>query len=151
MANRAFQPEPEPARHREGRGPVVVAIAGDIAALLLFASIGRSSHHEALGNVVKTIGVALPFLVGWGISAGLAGAFRRDALTDSRLALRRTVPAWLFGGIIGLVIRSLIEHRLVPLTFAGIALTFNLLVLTAWRTGLAAFLGRRSDLTTFGG
>ncbi|HEX8918367.1 MAG TPA: DUF3054 domain-containing protein [Chloroflexota bacterium] len=46
--------------------PMIVTAVGDAASILLFAALGRNSHHETGGGAVAgALGVAAPFLVGW--------------------------------------------------------------------------------------
>jgi hypothetical protein len=118
-----------------------LAIVGDIAILLLFAAIGRSSHNEG-GGVLATIAVAAPFLVGWFVAAAWTRPYARQALRSVRNAVIITLRTWLAGGIIGLVIRSILEWRITPLTFVVIALGFNGVFLCAWHAALARFATR---------
>lgn len=104
---------------------------GDALILLLFAAIGRSSHHQG-GPVVETVLVALPFLIGWFSAAWAQGVYRPEAFSSAPAALAITARTWLAGGIIGLIIRSVAEHHLAPPTFVAIALGFNLVLLCAW-------------------
>jgi hypothetical protein len=115
-----------------------LAIFGDIAILLLFAAIGRSSHHES-GGVPATIGVAAPFLAGWFLAAARTRPYAPAALRTSRTAVLVTLRTWLGGGIIGLIIRSIVEWHVTPLTFVIIALVFNGVLLCAWHAAVARF------------
>lgn len=109
--------------------------AGDAVILLLFAAIGRTAHHEG-GAVVGTVEVALPFLIGWFAAAWAQGAYRVEAFSDVATSFTLTTRTWLAGGIIGLIIRSVVERHLAPFTFVLIALGFNLVLLCAWRTAV---------------
>ena len=127
-----------PAERPRGRmglsGLRAVAAVGDAAVILLFAAIGRASHHEAASNpLVHTAGTAAPFLAGWFAGALVGGAYTREGLQGGRRGLMIVGRSWLLAGFIGLAIRSLLERRVVPVTFAIIALGFNLLLLLAWR------------------
>ena len=57
---------------------VAKLVAGDVAAILVFAAIGRGNHGEGVfvGDVFAT---ALPFLVGWFAVSPVAGTFGEDA------------------------------------------------------------------------
>lgn len=120
------------------------AAAGDVLVLLLFAGLGKSAHHERAG-LFGAAGVAAPFIAGWFSAALPLGAFRLPSLTAPGRAAHVAAPAWLTGGLIGLAVRSLVEGRAVPLTFAGVALGFNLVTLTGWRVLLAWIVSRRAD------
>jgi hypothetical protein len=110
--------------------------------ILLFAAIGRASHHEAASNpLVHTVGTAAPFLVGWFAGSLIGGAYTREGLAGGKRGLIITGRSWLLGGLIGLGIRSVLERRVVPVTFAVIALGFNLVLLLAWRWVLGRTIG----------
>jgi hypothetical protein len=112
----------------------VVAAVGDAVIILLFAAIGRASHHETANNpLLHTAGTAAPFLVGWFAGSLIGGAYTREGLQGGRRGLIIVGRSWLLGGLIGLTIRSVLERRVVPVTFAIIALGFNLALLLAWR------------------
>lgn len=57
---------------------VAKLVAGDVAAILVFAAIGRGNHGEGMfvGDVFAT---ALPFLIGWFAVSPVAGTFGEDA------------------------------------------------------------------------
>jgi hypothetical protein len=120
-----------------------LAILGDIVILLLFAAIGRSSHHEA-GDVPATIGVAAPFLAGWFLAAVRTRPYARAAFRLPRTAIAITLRTWLVGGIIGLIIRSIVEWHVTPLTFAVIALVFNGVLLCTWHATVTRLSARHT-------
>lgn len=116
---------------------VPLAAAGDALIFLIFAVIGRASHGEAIGSAaLRTVGTALPFLVGWFVAALAWKAYAANTLHSYRAGLTRVAVAWITGAIIALAIRSLLEHRIVPATFAAIALGFNLVLLLLWRVAI---------------
>jgi hypothetical protein len=121
-----------------------IAACGDIAVLLLFAAIGRSSHHaQDHGPLLGVLGTAAPFIAGWFAAAALLGAFAEDALSSPGLAARRVARAWIPGGLLGCAIRSAIDGHLTPASFVAIVLGFNLILLAGWRAALAAITGGR--------
>lgn len=127
-------PQPEP----QGKSWLLpAAMVGDAVIFVLFAAIGRASHGEAVGNaVLRTLGTALPFLAGWLVGALTWKAYAAEALRDYRTGLWRVVLAWVTGAILALAIRSVLEHRIVPASFAAIAFGFNMILLLLWRTAL---------------
>jgi hypothetical protein len=126
-----------------------IAACGDTAVLLLFAAIGRSSHHaQDHGPVLGVLGTAAPFIAGWFAAAAVLGAFAGDALSSPGLAARRAARAWIPGALLGCAIRSAVEGHLTPISFVAIALGFNLILLTVWRTALAALIGGEQRLDT---
>ncbi len=121
-----------------------LAMIGDAIVFLTFAGIGRASHGEAVASAaIRTVGTALPFLAGWFAAAVAWRAYAAETLHSYRAGLTRVVVTWVSGAVIALAIRSLLEHRLVPATFAGIAFGFNLVLLLLWRTVVVA-VGRKT-------
>lgn len=121
----------------------LLSLTGDVLLLIGFAAAGRVSHDERHGNAfVEATAVAAPFIAGWLIAAPLFGTFSPASVHDRARALRRVPAAWLVGGCLGLVLRSLIQNRPIPLAFDAIALGFNLVTVTAWRVVLAALTER---------
>lgn len=123
--------------HPTGRGisPAAVAL-GDGAVILLFAAIGRSSHGERGSVLLGTLSVALPFLVGWYAAALGLGAYRPAVMSRLRTLISSTVRAALTGGVVALIIRSILEERIVPASFVVVALSFLLVFLVGWRVVL---------------
>lgn len=126
------------ARQNPSAARPAAAATGDALAILAFAAIGRASHGEQAGALLRTLGTALPFLIGWFAAALGTGAYTVLAFSSLRASLFHTARAWLLGGLIGLAIRSALEHRLVPASFAAIALSFNLVTLSLWRSILVS-------------
>jgi hypothetical protein len=126
-----------------------VLIAGDAAALLLFAVIGLLSHHRGIG-IHGLVRDGVPVLGGWFVAAALLGTYRRRS--------RRVFLATWAGGITGgTVVRGIVLHRHVfggrYLTFIAVTLVVSLLLLLAWRAPAAILLrrsGRRGVATASG-
>jgi len=119
-----------------------LAVIGDIVIILLFAAVGRSSHHEA-GGVLTTLAIAAPFLAGWFLAALWTRPYARPAFRSARNAVIITLRTWMPGGIMGLIIRSIVEWHVTPLTFVIIALGFNGVLLCAWHAALARLASRQ--------
>jgi hypothetical protein len=131
-ARQAPDPYPE---SRDAAWLTPAASIGDAIVFLIFAGIGRASHGEAVGNAaLRTVGTALPFLAGWFAAALVWRVYASETLHVHRGGLTRVTVTWITGAIIALTIRSILEHRVVPATFAGIAFGFNLVLLLLWRT-----------------
>jgi len=77
-----------------------VAVLADAAAVVVFAAIGRASHHEPVGprGVWHT---AWPFLLGAALGLALT-AYARVRPTAVRAGLR----VWVWTVVIGMVVRS---------------------------------------------
>lgn len=131
-----------PERPSPLRSPQVwTFVAGDTLAFLLFAALGRNSHHEA-SSALQTVGTALPFIAGWFAVSPWTGIFpaRRPA---PRTLLQRTGVAWLCAWPIALLVRLIVLHGGVTVSFAIVALLFNALFLLGWRGTFAWLLARR--------
>jgi hypothetical protein len=113
-----------------------VAVLGDVAAVLVFALIGRANHDESVGphGVWHT---AWPFLLG--AALGLAAtAYARVSPT----AVRAGVRVWVWTLVIGMVVRAA--------TGAGTAVAFVIVAavvlavfLVGWRAALVWRTWRR--------
>jgi hypothetical protein len=110
-------------------------IAGDAAAFLLFAVVGRRSHGsatgiEALGEVVAT---AAPFVLGWAFVAPWLGAYRAELLGQPGAMLRTTALAWALALPVGGALRALAIGRLSPPSFYIVTFLAVLVILGGWR------------------
>lgn len=118
---------------RGGRRPRLVrlptwAIAAiDVVIVVVFASVGRTSHGgiTGLGDVAR---VAWPFLVALGLAWLIVGAVRRSAPRD--LAAGSIV--WLVTLAGGVLLRGLTGGG-THWTFVLVAATFLALTLIGWR------------------
>ncbi|MFO7168593.1 MAG: DUF3054 domain-containing protein [Chloroflexota bacterium] len=119
--------------------------AGDTAALLVFAAIGRSSHGEAAGldAALQVAGTAAPFIAGWFLVAPALGAYGR-ATAGVRPMLARTAICWLAAWPVSLLLRALALQRGIPLSFALVTFVTVLFILGVWR-GLFAWLAARAS------
>lgn len=123
---------------------VPLAIAGDVLVLIGFAAVGRASHDDGHGNaLVEASVVAAPFIAGWLVVATLLGGFAPSTIHDRARTVRRIPAIWIAGGLLGIILRALVQQRPVPPAFDAIALGFNLITLTSWRV-ILAFLAVRS-------
>lgn len=110
-----------------------ILIAGDLAALFLFALIGIASHERDVNPAILARSF-LPFAVAWLTLGAALGAFR-----DERPSLR-LLGLYLVCGVAALVARAAVFDRALLSAFFVIALAGNGLLLFAWRW-LAAGLG----------
>ena len=103
-----------------------VAIVADAVAIVVFATIGRASHHETTGlhGVWHT---SWPFLVGAGLGLALT-AYSRVRPTTMRAGLR----VWVWTVVIGMVIRSAIGAGVV-VAFVIVAAVVLGAFLLGWR------------------
>lgn len=129
-----------PAPARTPTSPVVttaVALAADVALVVVFAAIGRASHDEA----VDAIGIsetAWPFLVGLAIGWIVVRGWRHP------LAVRPTgVSAWLAAVVVGMLLRFAVGAGTAP-AFVIVASVTLALFLLGWRAVAAAVRRARS-------
>src|SRR5579884_1133818 len=118
-----------------------VLAAGDAAIILLFALLGRGAHHEN-GSPAYVLTTALPFLAGWYVAASVGAIYERTLL-PWRWVIRDAAVTALAGGLLGLLVRSVLERRPAPVSFALVALSFLTVLLTAWHAAARAVI--RSD------
>jgi len=114
----------------------VILATGDVAALTVFASIGRASHHEAL-SLVDSLGTAAPFIVGWVGASVLLGGYTKRAIESP---LKTAASAWITGIPSGLLVRSLLKGHLPETTFVAISMAFTGVFLVGWRSVYARYL-----------
>src|SRR5437588_4154897 len=129
--------KPKDVKDTSGARRAITLVAGDALVFLVFATIGRRSHGEAVGlSVLPQIAfIAAPFAIGWFIVSPFVGVFRRDVATRPGAMAKRTALAWVLAWPVGLFLRWLFSGftDFPPLSFAVITLMFNLGVLLLWR------------------
>lgn len=109
--------------------------AGDAAALLLFAAIGRGNHGTDGGSAFTT---AAPFLLTWLSVAPWLGAYgkpaasRTDALLAPLPAIAVTVP-------LGCALRGLLQGYQPPAPFWIVALIATTILIGGWRVAFFTY------------
>lgn len=118
---------------------VMLALCADIAFVLLFAGIGRSSH-EREASLIGLFNTAWPFLVGLAIT-WLALRVARHPLS----VLRAGVPLWIGTVVIGMLLRAATGASVAPAFIIVATVTLAVFVL-GWRAiaALALRLRRRA-------
>ena len=131
---------------RPGDVPTRVALlaAGDAAALLLFAAVGRSSHGAADGGAAALFATASPFLLAWAAASPFLGAYSAAA-RDARGAaagVRGAALSWAAAAPLGLALRSLLYHGGAPPPgpFVAVTLVSTAVLLLGWRAVAATAL-----------
>lgn len=111
---------------------VTLAAGADVLAVLVFATVGRSSHAEAV-DAFGMLTTAVPFLLGLFVGWLVGRAWRAP------LRLPVGVAVWVGTVVVGLGVRAAFTHRL-PLTFVLVAAASLALFLLGWRAmaGLVA-------------
>lgn len=126
--------------------PVMIAIlvAGDCVIFALFVAIGRANHKESQ-SLIDLVNTAAPFVLAWFAISPWFGAFGRrggDMTTRTRTLIRRASIAWAIACPAGLLLRALVWHQGVPVSFDVITLVFNGVLLVGWR-GVASWIANR--------
>ncbi len=118
---------------RVATGP---AAAFDVAWILIFVLIGRSSHTEgeSLSGVARTV---WPFLVGLAIGWAVARAWRRPAAV-----VPTGVVVWPVCVAVAMALRA-VSGQGAAGAFIGVAVAFVGLGLLGWRAVAALSVGRR--------
>ncbi|WP_129629312.1 DUF3054 domain-containing protein [Candidatus Oscillochloris fontis] len=126
---------------------LLMLLVGDIIALLIFAAIGRNSHGAAIGPAAfaQVFTTALPFLLGWLISAPLFGAFSPHTTANPLQMLRTTSIAWVAALLLGAVIRATMIGRFSEFSFYFVTFIVALFILCGWR-GIFAIWEERGSL-----
>ena len=109
--------------------PWPIAVVADVLVVVVFASVGRSNHHEST-TAAGVWHTAWPFLLGTAIALALCAFTHTDPLS-----LRAGVRVWLWTVVIGMVVRASLGE--------GIALSFIIVALLVLG---ALFLGWRFAL-----
>lgn len=119
-------------------GRIALLVAGDAAALLLFAAIGRLSHHEPM-SLGALLGTAGPFMAGWFASAALLGGYGKAAQGgNAGAAAGAAAKSWALGIPAGLLVRTATRGYLPDPSFIAVSMAANGVLLVGWRTILAA-------------
>ena len=114
-----------------------VLLSGDVAAFVLFAVVGLSSHEQDYSPAAFARTV-LPFLLPWLVTAGVAGLYRRRTDVGPSSVIKPVLIAWLPAWAAGLALRSLVWGRAFSPAFAIVALLVNAALLLGWRATAAA-------------
>jgi hypothetical protein len=112
--------------------------AGDTAALLLFATIGRFNHHEAL-TLAGSFETAAPFLIGWFATAPFLGGFSKKAQGgDVGAAVGAAAKSWAAAIPLGIVIRSVLRGYTPDKAFIIVSFVATAVMLLGWRAAAAS-------------
>lgn len=112
----------------------LIALAADIACVIVFATIGRRSHAEGL-TVAGIAQTAWPFLAGTGVGWLLIGGWRRPFTV-----IPTGVTVWVCTVVVGMLLRKATSAG-VSTSFVVVASVATAVLLLGWR-GAAAFFRR---------
>ena len=92
-----------------------LALAADVACVLLFVVLGRRSHDEA-ASVTSALNVAAPFLIGLAVGWVLSPHVHRQASS-----IRAGLDVWVATVVIGVLLRWFAWDRSTAFTFVLVA------------------------------
>lgn len=120
-----------------------VLAVGDVAAILLFVGVGEFTHgYNPFVHVGRFAGTAVPFLVGWGLVAGLSGTYARDATASLKRNLSVTAVSWVLAVVVAQALRATAYfHGDAALTFALVSVFVGGGLLCLWRTATTLVRG----------
>ena len=117
---------------------VAIGVGADVASVLLFVVLGRSSHDDGNG-LGAILNVAAPFLIGLAVGWVLTPSARTQPF-----AWRTGVPVWGATVVIGVVLRWFAWDRGTALSFVIVAAAFLGLFLVGWRVVVSGATRPRS-------
>jgi hypothetical protein len=114
---------------------------GDTAMLILFATLGRSSHQSVSEQspVVGTINTAIPFIIAWLVVGAISGAFTGKAMFPLFRVVWRTLLASVIAGPLGVLLWSVLragpelQNFTMSWDFVGVATGVTSGLLLVWR------------------
>ena len=86
----------------------------DLAAIVLFALVGRATHGESVLDPIGDAFTMLPFLAAYFVAAQPLGAYAADATESYRRAATCLAPAWAAGTLGGTALRAVGNLRCRP-------------------------------------
>jgi peptidoglycan/LPS O-acetylase OafA/YrhL len=113
---------------------VALSVVADVALVLVFVLIGRSSHAEGF-SVLGTLVTLWPFLAGLVVGWLATRAWRRPTTV-----LRAGIPIWIATVVIGMLLR-VISGQGVQVSFVIVATIVLAIFLLGWRA-IVAWIAR---------
>ena len=113
------------------RRTIVIAVAADVVAVLVFVALGRRSHDETGNAVIGALRVAAPFLLGLAAGWFAARAWKRP------MALATGLVIWPVTVIVGMLLRRTVFDRGTALSFVIVATIVLGVLLVGWRAIVA--------------
>jgi hypothetical protein len=117
-----------------------VALAFDVACVLLFVILGRRSHDEGDG-VLSVLNVAAPFAAGLAVGWLLSPNVRR-----APWSLRAGIDVWVATVVIGVLLRWFAWDRSTAFAFVVVATLFLGFFMLGWRAVIAGTSRPRGEV-----
>lgn len=118
---------------RSAAGTMVV----DVMTVVGVLSVGMTFHGgHPLGTPWRTLGIVVPFLVGWAIGATALGVYRRPLDEAVGRTMARVAGAWFLAAVVGGLLRSTeMFPGDAPPIFVAVTFGSGALGLLGWRLG----------------
>ena len=119
-------------------------VIGDLVGITLILAIGLLSHDvNPVASADHLFLTALPFLIGWILTAPLVGMYAASIRESLRWTVIGTLSAWVAASFVGGAIRSTAYfHGGAPAIFIAVTIATGLLVLIPWRLLSAYYFSR---------
>jgi Protein of unknown function (DUF3054) len=117
-----------------------VAIALDVACVLLFVVLGRSSHDEGEG-IASVLNIAAPFLIGLAV-----GWILSPRVHLRPRSIRAGVDVWVATVLIGVLLRWFAWDRSTAFAFVIVATLFLGFFLLGWRVVISGTSRARGEV-----
>jgi poly(A) polymerase Pap1 len=114
------------------------ALAADVAAVVVFATLGRRNHGDV--DVSSVLLTASPFVMALALSWWASQVWRQP------VAVRSAVPVWLGTVSLGMLIRRIAFDRGTAVSFVIVATLALGALLLGWRAALAMLQRRAMGL-----
>lgn len=115
----------------------VIALAVDLAMIVLFAAMGRASHDEG-SAVGGTLLVAAPFLIGYVVAAAVT------RLDRTPLSITRAALTWFPAIVLGMLLRRFVFDRGTAVAFVIVAFVTTGVLIVGWRCLVALIRASRT-------
>lgn len=109
----------------------------DLVTVVGVLSVGMTFHGgHPLGTPWRTLGIVVPFLVGWVIGATILGVYRRPLDEEVGPSMARVAGAWFLAAVVGGLLRSTEAFPGdAPPIFVAVTFGSGALGLLGWRLG----------------
>lgn len=114
---------------------MTAVLGGDLLVLFAFVATGQYAHNYFFWEFpVRTVGVLLPFAIGWLLVAPLAGLFSPERVRSFRRTVLLVAGAWIGAATVGAALRSTAYFPGgASVQFLLVNVAFGILYFVPWR------------------